>query len=190
LLVGAKGGPEELLASIEGAMRFELQLSWTLVVTGNQTYVLESTIPVRWETGDGRTNHLMGSGTGSLTSYTHSDDPEVFVRSAPFPVTADLFEFSPCDGTAKLRISALAPETETLVMGEGEGLTVEMPMMMSSWIEIFEEFEDGGGYVFPVELRNGDAMAVEMPVERAAPESGGEVVAALGIRLVHQPQRT
>jgi hypothetical protein len=189
LLVGSKD-PDALLASIEGAMRFELQLDWTLVVTGNQTYVIESTVPVRWDTGDGRTNHLTGSDTGSLTSYTHSDDPEVFVRSAPFPVTVDLSDFSPCEGTAKVHLSPLAPETETLVMGEGEGLTVDMAMMMESWIAIFEEFEDGGAYVFPVELRNGDATAVEVTVDRAAPESGGQVVASLGVQLVHQPERT
>jgi hypothetical protein len=75
-------------------------------------------------------------------------------------------------------------------MGEGEGLTVDMAMMMESWIAIFEEFEDGGAYVFPVELRNGDATAVEVTVDRAAPESGGQVVASLGVQLVHQPERT
>ena len=187
LLVGADE-PDALLASIEGAMRFELQLHYTLVVTDNQIYVLESTIPVRWDTGDGRTDHLTGAGTGSLTSYTHTEGPEVFVRAAPFPVTVDLSDFSPCDGTAKLRISPLAPESETLVMDEE--LTVEMALMMEGWIAIFEEFEDGGAYVFPVELRNGNAMAVEMPVEREAPQSGGEVVGTLGIQLVHQPVRT
>jgi hypothetical protein len=186
LLVGAKGGPEELLASIEGAMRFELQLSYTLVIGGNQTYVFESSIPVRWETGDGRTNHLMGSGTGSLTSYTNVPAPEVIVRVAPFPVIADLSEFSPCDGTAKLRISPLVPETVII----DEELSADMHLTMNSWTEMFGEFEDGGGYLFPLELRNGDAMAVEMPVERTAPGSQGQVVGALGIRLVHQPERT
>jgi hypothetical protein len=188
LLVGAKGGPEELLASIEGAMRFELQLSYTLVIGGNQTYVFESTIPVRWETGDGRTNHLMGTGTGSLTSYTDIPAPEVIVRVAPFPVIADLSEFSPCDGTAKLRISPLVPESETVIIDEE--LSADMPLTMNSWTEMFGEFEDGDAYLFPLELRNGDATAVEMPVERTAPGSQGQVVGALGIRLVHQPERT
>jgi len=38
-----------------------------------------------------------------------------------------------------------------------EELCADMPLMMNSGKAVFEEFEDGGAYLFPIDLRNVDA---------------------------------
>ena len=76
-----------------------------------------------------------------LASIESIPAPDVVIRTAPFPVIADLSDFSPCDGTAKLRVNPLVAQSEPVITDEE--YWADMPLMMNSWKAMFEEFEDG-----------------------------------------------
>ncbi len=71
---------EKTLKSIAAAMKFELQLTYTLIINGDQTYVLTTTIPLSWGITVGSTDRVSGSGTGTLTSYVNTTEPDITVE--------------------------------------------------------------------------------------------------------------
>jgi hypothetical protein len=187
LLGGGGFDLEALLASVEGALRFDAQLEYTLVIAGDQTYVLEAEVPVRSAKPELAGLDLTGTGTGRLALYSNTKTPTVTVTADDFPVQVGLKNFDPCTGTVDVTVDRMAPDMETVVIDPN--LSTTIPLIMDSWTETFGEYESDGGYLFTATLVNGSENAVEESVEAVAPGSQGKVVGRLEMTVVHKPVR-
>lgn len=75
-----------------------------------------------------------------------------------------------------------------------EDLMSNLPVAHNCWMATYEKYLGnhpiaGQVYNFPVKLRNGDPVAVEVEFEETAPKSKGNVVGVFKVKLTHEPGR-
>ena len=135
---------------------------------------------------------LHGLGSGELVSFRNTREPSITMQAPNFPFEVLFANFDPCKGTADLMIDRMAPSSETYKINEE--LMPTLPVAHNSWRATYEKYLGnhplaGEVFIFPVELRNGDPVAVEAAFEETAPKSKGNVIGIFKVKLTHQPGR-
>lgn len=193
-LIGTATLPiEELIARIESAMNFNLEVIYELKIAGNQHYEFKGETLVRIDfENTANLSMLHGLGRGELVSYKNTREPSITVEAPDFPFEVLFSSFDACNGKADLTIDRMAPNTEVYKINEE--LMPTLPVAHNCWKATYEKYLGnhpiaGEVYTFPVGLRNGDPVAVEAEFEETAPKSKGNVVGIFKVKLTHQPGR-
>lgn len=184
---------EDLIARIESAMNFELEVTYGLKIAGNQLYEFKGETPVRYDSeSTGNLSMLHGLGMGELVSYKNTREPSITLEAPNFQFEVLFSDFDACKGTATMIIDRMAPSTETYKINEE--LMPTLPVAHNCWKATCKKYLSnhpiaGEVYAFPAELHNGDPVAVEVEFEEKAPRSKGNVVGIFRVKLTHQPGR-
>lgn len=191
-LIGVNTIPvEDLIARIEAAMNFELEVTYDLTIAGNQKYEFKGETPVRIDyASTGNLNTLHGLGMGELVSFKNTREPSITVEAPNFQFEVLFSDFDPCKGTANMLIDRMTPDSEVVnINGE---MSATLPVAYNCWMATYEKYlgtHPAGGelYTFPVKLHNGDPVAVEAVFEETAPASKGNVTGIFRVKLTHEP---
>jgi hypothetical protein len=189
---------EALQELLEGAMRFELQLTYKLQIAGNQDYHIEAKFPVRLQPDEAGWTTLKGAGSGKLISYINHKAPDITLEISGLAVNALVLNFNPCEGTARLLIDNFAPSSEVYTIDTD--FTKEISVIKGCWSETFADYknpprlswvdgEEMESYTFPLNIRNRDAEAANDSFDGVAPKSKGQVTGTFEIVLTHTPKK-
>ncbi len=187
LLSGTAGvSADEILGRLQNALRFELEIVF-LTDLPYDHWEEKATLqlaPLSLE----NLISLQGTGTGSMTNYTNDDVPEAYFVAPAFPVQAFLTDFLPCEGKVTLKLSSFYPPTATanLPDDELETLTWDWPIMRQGWEMAHDDKRREGLYVFPLTLRNLDAVPVDESI-RIQPTATLDTT--LEITVTHKPAK-
>lgn len=193
-LVGVSTIPlDDLIAKIESAMTFEVELTYELKIAGNQFWEIKGETSMRPDfESTGNLSWLHGLGMGEVVSFKNTREPSIIMKAPSFQFEVLFTSFDACKGTATLVIDRMAPSRETYIINEE--LVSDMPVVHNSWKATYEQYLQvnpmvGALYMFPVKLKNGDPVAVETEFTETAPKSKGQVVGTFRVKLVHEPGR-
>lgn len=174
---------DAFLARLQNALRFELHIVYRIdlpIDHWEETATLQLS-PISLE----NPTHLTGSGTGSMAAYSNDKVPEACYQAPDFSVQAELADFLPCQGTVRLTLSPFYPPQATLILpDEEEPISAEMPLMKTGWELAQEGRLQEGRYVFPLTLRNLDALAVDEAIQTSPTAT---LATQLEITLTHKP---
>jgi hypothetical protein len=193
-----KTTPEALQDLLEGAMRFELQLTYKLQIAGNQDYHIEARFPVTLQPDEAGWTTLKGAGNGKLISYINHPAPDITLAISGLAVNALLLNFNPCEGTARLLIDNFAPTTESYTISAD--FTKESSLIKGCWSETFADYKNPprlswvdselmDSYTFPLNIRNRDVEAANDSFDGVAPKSQGKVTGTFEVVLTHTPKK-
>ena len=182
---------EDLMARIESAMNFNLEVTYELKIAGNQIYEFKGETPVQYDYENTGNLSMHGLGIGELVSYKNTAEPSITLSAPNFNFEVLVSQFDPCNKTANLTIDRFAPFRETYKINEE--LMPTLPLVHNCWTATYEKYAGshptvGEVYTFPLELRSGDPVAVEDEIEETAPKSQGQVVGVFKIKLTHAPK--
>lgn len=179
---------DSVLAQIEAAMQFQLTVDYTFTVTGAngsyESYHLQAEVPLKYRVGgadkDARAM-LVGEGTGSYLSYIESDG-DLQMQAPGFAVGAKVEKFDPCAGTATLFMDRLYAEAETYIYPDGP--PTELNMAEVSFMVLWEDHNQNGGWVFVLPVTNRAVMAIDVPISETLNEFAG----TMQFTLEHRPK--
>lgn len=169
---------DQFLTRLQSALRFRLEVVYHIELPYDHS-IVKATLwlsPVSLD----EITHLAGSGTGALSSYVNDDVPEAYFEAADFAVEAELTSFLPCQGTARLTLSAFYPPGATIFLPDD--VSLEMPLMKTGWELAQQGGIEEGKYVFPLVLRNMDALAVDDSIQTSPTST---LTTVLDITLTH-----
>lgn len=180
LLSSASGvDTEKILSRLQNALRFELEivyLSDWKVLRFEEKATLQLAPVYSTEL-----LKLEGNGNGSLVSFERDAEDNYILSftASDFPVQATLLEFLPCEGTVNLKLSPFYPTSE---IAHTEDSSFEAPFLREGWLGAHEGRLQDGLFVFPLTLRNLNALPVEESIETIVTEGLSTV---LMIKLTH-----
>lgn len=176
-LAGADVDIETIVDKIEAAMRFRLETKLTLDGPTEQ-WILEGETYLDEFLSSG----LRGSMPGRYVSLTHAT--ERMIGNPTFTANVLIDEFNPCKGTAQLLIDRYWADEEYYTVW-GDPWPAPWRLVNAFWIFLFgEPAEDGGGYAFPLIVRNFEVNAVDELIQR----EDAPVAARFEVKLVHDPR--
>ena len=169
---------------IQKAMRFDVVVSLSYV-TEDGAYMLFSRVPVKYS-DDEKGYQGMITGQATPEFMFQSQDADIAITAKPLPLTVKLYDFNPCEGTAKLWMSGIYSNSEVMTIeDESMALSVTKPW----WEFCFSEYKETleGGWSFPLTIKNMNPVLCETSVE-AKNNSGGKMTIDLSIKIEHTPK--
>ena len=176
-ITGADVDGDDLVDKIEAAMRFRLETKLTLDGPTEQ-WILEGETYLDGFLSSG----LRGSMPGRYVSLTHAT--ERMIGNPTFTANVRIDNFDPCQGTAQLLIDRYWADEEYYTVA-GDPWPAPWMLVNALWTLLFgEPAEDGGGYAFPLVVRNLEVNAVDELIQK----SDAPVAARFEVKLVHDPR--
>ena len=188
---GAAGeNPDALIAEIEAAMTFDLDMKLYVSSTGANGNVeewwLSSRFPMRARLSKGQNDLvpkvlLEGEGSGRYDRYRDSDG-KLKMKAPGFDMIARIKEFNACNGTGILALDRFYSDAETYLFTNGP--PVDLPMVQSAFVIMYGDKNFADGYEIKVPVVNLQPKAVDTTIE----ETMGVFVLRLTVALTHTPK--
>lgn len=188
---GAAGeNPDALLAEIEAAMTFDLDMKVYVKSTGAnggvEEWWLSTKMPMRARLSKGHDDPipkllLEGEGSGRYDRYLDREGA-LKMRAPGFDVVARIKEFNACNGTGLLALDRFYADAETYLFPNGP--PVDLPMVQSAFVIMYGDKNYADGYEIKIPVTNLQAKAVDTTIE----ETMGVFVLRLTVALTHTPK--
>lgn len=188
---GAAGeNPDALIAEIEAAMTFDLDLKLYVSSTGANGNVeewwLSNRMPMRARLSKGKNDLvpkvlLEGEGSGRYDRYRESDG-ELEMKAPGFDTIVRIKEFNACNGSGLLALDRFYADAETYLFPNGP--PVDLPMVQSAFVIMYGDKNYADGYEINVPVTNLQAKAIDTTIE----ETMGVFVLRLTVALTHTPK--